>query len=91
MDSQGISGTEHGFVPGPQNATLPAQPQSSGSVLASPSVANDTDVIEAEWIDAAKQAIVANKNDPSNQNQAIGQLRRAYLKQRYGRDIGTPK
>ena len=72
-------------------ATAPAAAVPPLEPSASPAVARDNDVIENEWVDAAKRIVADNAADPFSQNQAIMQLRRAYLKKRYGMDTGITK
>jgi hypothetical protein len=56
-----------------------------------PLVANDDDLIEREWVDKAKQIIVATKDDPYRREQEVGKLQADYLRKRYGRELGAPK
>ncbi len=67
------------------SATDPAVPMVGAT--ASPSVADDVDVIEKEWVDAAEQIVAANANDPRAEEAAVEQLQTDYLKKRYGKDI----
>ncbi len=60
------------------------QSQSSGV----PSLANDDDLIEKEWIDQAKKIIAATREDPYRREQEISKLQIEYIRKRYGRVIG---
>jgi hypothetical protein len=63
----------------------------STPVTGSPQVAEDTDLIETEWVDAAKRIIEANHDDPYNQNRTMTLLRADYMKKRYDKDIKIPE
>lgn len=52
-----------------------------------PVIAADVDLIEKEWVDKAKKIVSETKNDPYEQESAVGKLQADYLKKRYGRDI----
>ena len=73
----------------PATAGSPASDQSVSlaGAMSSPSVADDVDVIEKEWVDAAEQIVAANANDPRAEEAAVEQLQTDYLKKRYGKDI----
>ena len=70
-----------------------AQNNSSGSALAgplqmsSPSTASDSDLIEKEWVEAAKTIMRVNAADPFTQNNAMNLLRADYMKKRYNKDL----
>lgn len=53
----------------------------------SPMIADDTDLIEKEWVDKAKQLVEQTKNDPFKQNQEINKIKATYIKKRYNKDI----
>ena len=63
-----------------------AQPQTT-QPSSTPGIANDTDLIEDEWVSIAKRIIVENKDDPYNLSKAITLLRADYMKKRYGKEI----
>ena len=54
-----------------------------------PSVANDDDLIEKEWVDKAKKIIVQTKDDPYRREQEVSKLQADYLEKRYGRKLGV--
>jgi hypothetical protein len=74
--------------------TLPAvdgtQVPSSTTIVSddSPIIANDDDLIEKEWVDKAKKIINDTKNDPHLREEEVGKLQKAYLKKRYGKELG---
>lgn len=75
-------------------APVPGQPGSdpnpASGVHAGPSVANDVDVIEKEWVDQANKIVEQTKNDPYLEEEAVEALQIDYLKKRYGRDVKKP-
>lgn len=67
----------------------PPMPQAVQSgVNTNPTVANDDDLIEKEWVDKAKQIITQTRDDPHQREQQVGALQRDYLKKRYGKELG---
>lgn len=56
----------------------------------SPLYAKDSDIIEKEWIDQAKQIILDTADDPYLREQKIGDLQKDYIEKRYGRKINDP-
>ena len=55
----------------------------------SPFTANDSDLIEDEWVEAAKKIIESNASDPFQQSKAMIALKADYMKKRYNKDIKT--
>lgn len=72
------------------NYTVP-QPATGGLVgdssAAVPITAGDGDLIEKEWVEAAKRIIEDNKQDPYMQSRALTALREDYMRKRYGKEI----
>lgn len=50
-------------------------------------IADDSDLIEKEWVDKAKAIVAQTKDDPHLQNQEITKVKTDYLKKRYNKDI----
>ena len=73
-------------VPEPDDGT--ATPVTT---VALPTVANDDDLIEKEWVDKAKKVIAETKDDPYRREQEVNRLQADYLSKRYGRELGTPQ
>jgi|SRR3989344_4804409 len=69
--------------------TAQPAPDPSAPVSASPTMADDEDLIEKEWVDKAKQIVERNKNDPHAQNKEIGLYKAEYMKKRFNKDIKT--
>lgn len=54
-----------------------------------PTIANDDDLIEKEWVDKAKKIISETQNDPYLREKEINKLQIDYLRKRYGKELGT--
>ncbi len=52
-----------------------------------PQIADDTDLIEKEWVEKAKQIVEQTAHDPHAQIQAINRVKVDYLKKRYNKDV----
>lgn len=52
-----------------------------------PAEAEDSDLIEREWVDRAKQIVEHTREDPYEQQRALSQMKADYLKKRYNKDI----
>lgn len=56
---------------------------------ASPQIADDTDLIEKEWVEKAKEIVEKTRDNPYLQNKAINEIKTDYIKKRYNKDIST--
>lgn len=54
-----------------------------------PSIADDSDLIEKEWVDKAKQIVDRTRHDPFEQNKEINRVKADYLKKRYNKDLSV--
>ena len=63
-------------------AVPPAQPAAG-----TPVIADDTDLIEKEWVLKAKEIVERTKHDPYQQNKEVERMKADYLKKRYNKDI----
>lgn len=54
---------------------------------ATPATADDVDVIEKEWVEAAEKVVHEHSDDPHAEEEAFEDLQVDYLKKRYGKDI----
>lgn len=52
-----------------------------------PLMADDSDLIEKEWVEKAKDIVNRTKHDPYVQNKEINRVKADYLKKRYNKDI----
>lgn len=63
--------------------TQPPQASTSGA----PHIADDTDLIEKEWVIKAKEIVAKTSHDPHLQNREMNKFKADYLKKRYNKDI----
>ncbi len=79
-----------------QQQPLPATPTISphvapadgtAGVSLSPQIAEDTDLIEKEWVERAKRIVEHTKNDPHEQTKEMSAMKADYLKKRYNKDF----
>lgn len=64
-----------------------SQANNVGTSQSMPSIADDSDLIEKEWVIKAKQIVAATKSDPYRQNIEMSKMKADYLKKRYNKDI----
>ncbi len=82
-------------LPPPTSIPLSQAPQALPTVQqvaddsVGPTVANDDDLIEKEWVDKAKKIIAGTQNDPYKREQEVNRLQIDYLRKRYGKELGT--
>lgn len=50
-------------------------------------IADDTDLIEKEWVIKAKAIVYQTKDDPHKQNQEVVKIKGEYLKKRFNKDL----
>lgn len=78
------------FVPAPAPAHVALQQTndvittSSGVV---PSVLEDKDLIEKEWVNKAKAIVNKNRDDPYKQSEELTEVRAEYLQKNYNKTI----
>lgn len=72
--------------PQPDPSSDAATSTTSASV-ANPTVADDVDVIEKEWVDRAKKVVNDTKNDPHLQEKEVSKIQADYLMKRYGKKM----
>ena len=68
-------------------------PQSGGAATQtlSPTVADDGDLIEKEWVNKAKRIVESTRDDPYKQSEELTAFKADYMKKRYGKDIKLSK
>lgn len=81
----------------PGSATLPS-PQPSDDIIATPvidpitpTIANDDDIIEKEWVNKSKKIVIATKGDPYQREQEVSKLQAQYIQKRYGKEVKLPE
>lgn len=55
-----------------------------------PALADDSDVIEKEWVDKAKEIVARTQGDPHAKSNELTGLKKEYIQKRYGKSITTP-
>lgn len=55
-----------------------------------PVIADDSDVIEKEWVDKAKGIVAKTQGDPHAKSNELTYLKKDYMQKRYGKMIKTP-
>lgn len=80
----------------PDPGRNPAVPASQIDVQATtrsatPTVVDDGDLIEKEWVSKAKQIVEKNRNDPYKQSEELTAFRADYMKKRYNKNIKLDK
>lgn len=88
--AQGQPGDDN--VSDPAAAAAPAIPPAGGTgqgmmEISLPAGAEDSDLIEKEWVDRAKQIVEHTREDPYEQQRALSEMKADYLKKRYNKDI----
>jgi Txe/YoeB family toxin of Txe-Axe toxin-antitoxin module len=85
-----------------QEETLPAENQQISQGLPKPASgmppvqvdapkeAADSDLIEKEWVEKAKQIVERTRDNPYQQQEELSKMKAEYLKKRYNREINSP-
>lgn len=84
-------------LPSSGPTTNPIVPPTPGSnthkaslqAIPTPEVAEDSDLIEQEWVDKAKAIVEHTKQDPHKQSIEINKIKADYIKKRYNKEIKT--
>lgn len=75
------------MVPSQQNDQAGVAPSPAMQLPADDLMADDTDLIEKEWVLRAKTIVNRTKDDPHSQNKEINKVKADYIKKRYNKDI----
>jgi hypothetical protein len=54
-----------------------------------PNTAEDSDLIEKEWVEKAKAIVEKTRRDPFLQSQELNSFKTEYLHKRYGKNVGS--
>jgi hypothetical protein len=80
-----------GQMAAPLAGPLPATPTpsdvSTTTNIVVPAAADDSDLIEKEWVTKAKQIIEKTRDDPYQQSQELTHFKSDYLQKRYNKSI----
>jgi hypothetical protein len=87
--------------PSPTPATSAALPPTMPTPAASsptdnipittPVMADDSDLIEKEWVEKAKAIVANTRDDPFVQSREVSRFKADYIKKRYNKDIKVPE
>lgn len=61
--------------------------QGAAGLSLAPQIADDTDLIEKEWVERAKRIVEHTKHDPNEQTKEMNTMKADYLKKRYNKDL----
>lgn len=74
--------------PDPQSTiTSDSSPTNTSLAAGTPSIADDIDLIEKEWVEKAKEIVDKTRDNPYLQNKAIGEIKVDYIKKRYNKNV----
>lgn len=74
-------------APMPIPGAMTPSPDPTSATAASILIADDTDLIEKEWVMRAKAIVMHTKNDPYTQNREMSKVKADYIKKRYNKDL----
>jgi len=80
-------------APAEMGAAVPPAPQQYSQPVAGsvPMIAEDSDIIEKEWVAAIQKTLDQYKDDPYLLSKAMTALRQDYLQKRYGKTVEAAK
>lgn len=68
-------------------ASVAAVPDPASQAATGPQIADDTDLIEKEWVIKAKEIVERTKHDPYQQNKEVELMKADYMHKRYNKEI----
>lgn len=68
-------------------STVPMTDPGALTTTGMPGIADDTDLIEKEWVEKAKAIVAQTKHDPYVQNTELTKMKADYMKKRYNKDL----
>lgn len=85
--SQAPQASQQALPAAPMIAPHDAPADGATGVSVTPQIAEDTDLIEKEWVERAKRIVEHTKNDPHQQTKEMSAMKADYLKKRYNKDF----
>jgi hypothetical protein len=79
-------GTQYGAL---EPVTTTNQNNNDVANTMTPSNADDSDLIEKEWVEKAKAIVEKTRRNPFLQSQELNQFKAEYLQKRYGKNVGA--
>ena len=84
-----------GSIPLPNFPAVPSNGTAQGDVPATTTnglqASDDTDLIEKEWVNKAKQIVEKTRDDPYKQSEELTVVKADYIKKRYNKTIKLNK
>ncbi len=76
-------------IPQPAQAPVQQASQNNASIPApnTPTIADDADLIEKEWVDKAKEIVARTRHDPYMQNKEVELMKADYMRKRYNKEV----
>lgn len=71
----------------PQDGQAQSSIRDEQKEIVLPDEASDTDLIEKEWVDKAKEIVEHTQDDPYEQQKALSAMKTDYMKKRYNREL----
>jgi hypothetical protein len=94
-EKQSVAAAE--TAPAPMPTSIPAvsnptpvnlqQSDASSTTISTPTIADDNDLIEKEWVLKAKEIVAKTRNDPYKQNKDMNVVKADYMQKRYNKTI----
>lgn len=94
-EKQSVAAAE--AAPAPMPTSIPAvsnptpvnlqQTDASSTTISTPTIADDNDLIEKEWVLKAKEIVAKTRNDPYKQNKDMNVVKADYMQKRYNKTI----
>ena len=69
-----------------QSGQAAVQQATTVTQVHTPSIADDEDLIEKEWVESAKRIMSQTKGDPHAQSESITEVKKDYKKKRFNID-----
>jgi hypothetical protein len=55
--------------------------------ISTPATASDSDLIEKEWVEKAKEIVEKTRSNPYQKQEELAKMKADYLKKRYNREV----
>jgi len=81
-------------MPAPQHVTQQIAPQKDVSAttdVTTTAVTDDSDLIEKEWVNKAKQIVEKTRDDPYKQSEELTVFKADYMQKRYDKTLKVNK
>lgn len=79
--------TGMGQPPALATSLVPSTSSAASFLTMAPDIAEDSDLIEREWVEKAKALVEQTKDDPYLQNKELTRFKADYIKKRYNKDV----